>query len=88
MSIHSTAIVGKKAVLGKDNEIGPYAVIEDGVRIGSHNKIGAATYICTGTEIGDENEIHMHAVIGNKPQDLAYDGVPTKTIIGNKNIIP
>ncbi|MBI4358420.1 MAG: acyl-ACP--UDP-N-acetylglucosamine O-acyltransferase [Candidatus Omnitrophica bacterium] len=86
MSIHPTAIIGKNVILGETNEIGPHVIIEDGVRIGSHNKIGAGTYICAGTEIGDKNEIHMHVVIGNKPQDLAYHGTPTKTIIGNKNI--
>lgn len=87
MSIHPTAVIGKNVELGEGNEIGPYAIIENGVRIGSHNKIGSGVYICSGTEIGNQNEIHMHAVLGNAPQDLAYKGAPTKTTIGNKNII-
>lgn len=87
MSIHPTAIIGKNVSLGQGNEIGPNVIIEDGVRIGSDNKIWPGAYICSGTEIGDQNQIHMNAVIGHAPQDLAYQGAPTKTIIGNKNII-
>lgn len=87
MSIHPSAIIGKNVSLGEENEIGPHVIIEDGVRMGSHNKIWPSAYICSGTEIGDQNEIHMNAVIGHTPQDLAYQGAPTKTQIGNKNII-
>ena len=87
MLIHPTAIIGKTASLGDTNEIGPNVIIEDGVRIGSGNKIWLGAYICAGTEIGDRNEIHMNAVIGHAPQDLAYKGAPTKTIIGHQNII-
>ncbi len=87
MSIHPAAIIGKNVSLGEGNEIWPHVVIEDGVQIGSSNKIWSGAYICSGTEIGDHNEIHMNAVIGHTPQDLAYQGTPTKTIIGNDNII-
>jgi len=87
MSIHSSAIIGKKVDLGKNNEIGRNVVIEDGVKLGSGNKIWAGAYIALGTEIGNENQIHMHAVIGHTPQDLSYKGAPTKTVIGNNNVI-
>ncbi|MBI4367796.1 MAG: acyl-ACP--UDP-N-acetylglucosamine O-acyltransferase [Candidatus Omnitrophica bacterium] len=87
MSIHPSAIIGKNVTIGKGTEIGPNVFIEKDVRIGLGNKIWPGAYLCSGTEIGDQNEIHMNAVIGHAPQDLAYQGVPTKTIIGNKNII-
>lgn len=87
MLIHPTAIIGKNVILGDESDIGPHVIIEDGVRIGSRNKIWPGAFICSGTEIGDENEIHMNAVIGHAPQDLAYKGAPTKTIVGNKNMI-
>lgn len=87
MAIHPTAVIGKNVLLGEGNEIGPHVVIEDGVRIGVHNKIWPGAYLCSGTEIGDDNQIHMNAVIGHAPQDLAYKGAPTKTLIGNQNII-
>jgi UDP-N-acetylglucosamine acyltransferase len=87
MGIHPTAIIGKNAVLGDANEIGPYVIIEDGAKLGSNNKILSHAYICAGTEIGNQNEIHMGAVIGHVPQDLAYQGTPTGTKIGNQNVI-
>lgn len=87
MLIHPSAMIGKNVALGDGNEIGPNVIIEDGVRIGSGNKIWPGAYICSGTEIGNQNEIHMNTVIGHAPQDLAYQGEKTKTIIGNKNII-
>lgn len=85
--IHPTALIGKNVEMGVANEIGPQVIIEDGVRLGSHNKILAGAYLCSGTEIGNYNEIHMHAVIGHAPQDLAYKNEPTFTRIGNHNQI-
>jgi len=85
--IHSTAIIGKNVEIGADNIIGPYVTIEEGVRIGAHNKIMSGAYLAQGTEIGSHNTIHMQAVIGHEPQDLAYQGQKTFTKIGNKNVI-
>ncbi len=73
--------------MGPDNTIGPHAIIEDGVKFGARNILHAGAYVCSGTEIGSENEIHMHAVIGHAPQDLAYQGAATFTKIGDKNQI-
>ena len=39
MNIHPAAIVSEKAKLSEDIEIGPYAVIEDDVKIGRRVKI-------------------------------------------------
>ncbi len=85
--IHPSAIIGKQVEIGESNTIGPHVVIEDGVKIGSHNKILAGAYLARGTELGDYNTIHMNAVIGHEPQDLAYQGQPTFTKIGSKNVI-
>ncbi len=87
LEIHPTAIIGKNVELGVANQIGPYVIIEDNVKIGSHNVMRAGAYLCSGTEIGSHNEIHMQAIIGHTPQDLAYKGEPTFTKIGNSNQI-
>ena len=87
MPIHPTAIIGKKVVIDPTNDIGPYVIIEDGVRLGTNNKIWAHAYLCAGITLGNKNEIHMGAVIGHAPQDLAYAGAPTETKIGNQNVI-
>jgi UDP-N-acetylglucosamine acyltransferase len=85
--IHPSAIVGKNVELGQGNQIGPYVVIEDGVKIGNHNTILAGAHLCQGTALGDHNKIHMHAVIGHEPQDLAFKNEPSFTKIGNGNTI-
>ena len=87
VGIHKTAIVSKKAEIDTTADIGPYAIIEDGVKVGKNVKIFARAYICDGTEIGDGTEVHMGAVLGHTPQDLAFEGKKTYLKIGNGNII-
>ncbi len=85
--IHPTALLGKNIEIGVGTVIGPHVIVEDNVKIGAHNKIMAGAYLASGTELGNYNEIHMYAVIGHAPQDLAYKGDPTFTKIGNHNVI-
>jgi UDP-N-acetylglucosamine acyltransferase len=84
--IHPTAIVSAEAELAEGVDIGPYAVVEAGVRIGPRTRLGAYSYVCSGTTLGAENVVHMHAVLGNEPQDLAYGGAPTHLVIGDRNV--
>jgi len=85
--IHPTALLGKNVELGGGNHIGPHVIIEDDVKIGSHNIIRAGAYLCSGTEMGHHNDIHMNAVIGHTPQDLAYQAASSFTKIGDSNQI-
>src|SRR6185295_7061515 len=85
--IHPTAIIGKRAVLGDGNDIGPGCVIEDGATLGSNNRLWMQAYIGPGTTIGDGNTIHMGAVLGHEPQDVAFNGAPSFTTIGDRNVI-
>lgn len=85
--IHPTAVVSKKAQLGKDVIVGPYAVIDDNVVIGDGTRVGPHCYITGNTTIGRENEIFNGAVIGARPQDLKYKGEKTFLHIGDKNFI-
>lgn len=85
--IHATAIIGKKAELGENVKVGPFAVIEDGAKIGNGCSIGASAYIGTLTTIGDETTIFNGASVGTVPQDLKYRGEETTLVIGKNNII-
>ena len=87
MAIHSTAIVDPKAELHESVEVGPYAIIEGGVRIGAGTRVMAHAYINGETTIGEDNAIHMGAIIGHEPQHAAYDGAPRRTLIGDRNVI-
>jgi len=87
LSIHPTAVINPGAEIASDAEIGPYVVIEDHVKIASRVKVLANAYISEWTEIGEDSEIHMGAVIGHLPQDLAFRKKITYLKIGKRNII-
>ena len=84
MSIHPTAIVDKGPKLGKNVEIGPYTVIQGGTEIGDDTKLWQNVFVATGTTIGNACQIHMGAVIGHEPQDVAFTGKPSYTKIGDR----
>ena len=86
-SIHPSAIIGKGARLGDGNTIGPGCILEDGVALGSRNTLWANVYVGPGTTLGDDNQVHMGAVLGHVPQDVAFAGGETFTRIGHRNTI-
>lgn len=85
--IHPTAVVSKGAELGVDVEIGPHVVIGPQVRVGDRTRIGPQVVIDGVTTVGEENLIVGQASLGNPPQDLSYQGEPTRLEIGDRNTI-
>lgn len=84
--IHSTAVISSKARLDSTVNVGPYAVIEDGVSIAAGSVVMAHAYITGYTEIGKDNQIHMGAVIGHLPQDLKFEASTRSYLkIGDRN---
>lgn len=87
MAIHPQAIIDKKAEIDDDVEIGPWSLIGPRVKIGSGCRIANSVTIIGNTSIGEENEIGTGSIIGGAPQDLKYQGTPTKLVIGDNNLI-
>ncbi|MFH1995838.1 MAG: acyl-ACP--UDP-N-acetylglucosamine O-acyltransferase [Candidatus Omnitrophota bacterium] len=88
MAIDALAVVAQGAAISsEDVQIGPYAIIEDGVMIGPGVKVWPHAYIAKGTEIGEGTEVHMGAVIGHTPQDFGHEGGESFVKIGKRNII-
>ena len=85
-AIHPTAIVYPGATIGEGTTIGAYATIGPNVRIGKHCQIGASAVIDGWTDVGDYTHIYPFGSIGLEPQDLKYQGEPTKLVIGQRNI--
>jgi len=83
MKIHPSAIISNRAELG-DVEVGPFAIIEEGVRVADGCSIRTGALVCRGTELGRGCIVHMNAVIGHLPQDFSYNGEPIRTILGDK----
>jgi UDP-N-acetylglucosamine acyltransferase len=86
-NISSLAVVGKDVNIAEGVEVGPFAVIEDGSELGPGVKIWPHAYICAGTSIGEGTQVHMGAVLGNVPQDLAFKNGRTFLKIGKFNVI-
>lgn len=85
--IHLTAIISADAELAENIEVGPYTVIESGVRIGAGSKIGAHCFIKGPTTIGQNNHFYPFSSIGDDPQDKKYAGEATRLEIGSGNTV-
>lgn len=85
--IHPTAIIDPSAQLAFDVEVGPHAIIEAGVTLGARTRIGPMVHIQGTTSIGADNIISTGATIGFPPQYLGFSGAPTRTVIGDRNVI-
>ena len=85
--IHSTAIIDPTAKIAEDVSVGAYAVIGPGVEIDSGTQVGDHATIYGPTTIGRENQILQHSVLGGAPQDISYQGEPTRLVIGERNTI-
>ncbi|MCP4896418.1 MAG: acyl-ACP--UDP-N-acetylglucosamine O-acyltransferase [bacterium] len=84
--VHPTALVDPKAELGVDVYVGPFALIEAGVAVGDRCHIGPYSRLAGQTSIGPENRFESHCSVGAPPQDLKYEGEPTRLEIGRGNV--
>jgi len=71
--IHATAIVHKGAQLGENVSIGPQCYVEEDVRIGDGCVLGPRVSVLRYTTLGPNCRVHTGAVLGDTPQDLAFD---------------
>jgi UDP-N-acetylglucosamine acyltransferase len=85
--IHSTALIDPDAKLSDDVLVGPWSIIGAGVEIGSGTIIESHAVIKGDTHIGCNNHIFQFSSIGETPPDLKYNGEPTKTRLGDNNVI-
>ncbi len=84
--IHPTAVVHPNAKLDSTVQVGPFAVIDEGVALGAHCVVGPHVHLTGLAAIGAHNRFHAGCVIGDAPQDLKYDGTPTRLRIGDHNV--
>ncbi len=85
--IHPTAVIERGAQIDGTVEIGPYTVIGAQVCIAAGTKVGSHTVIEGCTAIGEDNRIGNFAALGGAPQDMKYNGEPTRLEIGARNTI-
>lgn len=87
MSVSELAVVSKKARFDRSVDIGPFAIVEDDVEIAAGVKIYPHAYIGKGTSIGEGSIIHMGAVVGHEPQDLAFADKKSFLKVGKRTVI-
>ncbi len=85
--IDEQAIIHPRAKLAAGVSVGPGSVIGENVEIGQNTWIGPHVVIQGPTKIGANNKIFQFASVGSDPQDLTYNGEPTRLEIGDNNII-
>jgi len=83
--IHPTAVIDPSVRLGEGVEVGAYSVIGRGVSLGDGCVLANHVSIAGPTSIGSENHFFPFCSLGQRSQDLKYEGEPTFLEIGNKN---
>jgi UDP-N-acetylglucosamine acyltransferase len=86
-NVHATAVVEKGARLADDVVVGAFAVIGPEVEIGPGTSIGPHALVTGRTRIGARNRVFQFASIGDVPQDRKYGGEPTRTVLGDDNVV-
>ncbi len=85
--IHPSAIIHSSAKIADNVQIGPFSVIDENVEIGDGTVVGPHVVINGHTTIGKNNHFYQFSSIGEANQDKKYKGEPTRTVIGDNNII-
>ncbi|TQV75408.1 acyl-ACP--UDP-N-acetylglucosamine O-acyltransferase [Aliikangiella marina] len=85
--IHPSAVIHPSAKLAEDVSVGPFSVIDEHVTIGEGTVVGPHVVINGHTTIGKKNHFYQFSSIGEANQDKKYAGEPTRTEIGDNNIV-
>lgn len=85
--VDARAIVDPGATLGKNVTVGPWSIIGPDVTLGDNCWVGPHVIIKGPTEIGANNRIYQFSSVGEDTPAFAYQGEPTRLIMGDHNVI-
>ena len=83
--IHPSTAIDATAIVGEGTEVGPFCHLGPGVEIGADCRLLGHVTIAGPTRIGTGNTFYPYCSIGQRSQDLKYEGEPTRLEIGNDN---
>lgn len=88
-TIDPTATLHPSATLGVGVTIGAGVIIGPGCVVGDRTSLAPRAILVRNTTLGSDNRIHANAVLGDDPQDRAFDpdADPGSLAIGDDNII-
>jgi UDP-N-acetylglucosamine acyltransferase len=87
MAIHARCDIHPSAHLADNVEIASGVCIGPDTVIGAGVEIGPNAIIGPNTVLGDGVRIYPGAIIGSDPQDMKYDGSPTRCTIGPRTTV-
>ncbi|MDR3676208.1 MAG: acyl-ACP--UDP-N-acetylglucosamine O-acyltransferase [Acidobacteriota bacterium] len=87
MNVHPTAIIHPHAQIASNVSVGPYSLIGENVELGDGTEVMSHAVVDGHTRMGKNNRVFPFASIGLAPQDLKYNGEPTRVEIGDGNAI-
>lgn len=85
--IHSSAIVAESATIGSGCSIGPFCTVGPDIELGEGCELVSHVVLDGHTRLGKRNRIFSFAAVGAAPQDLKYQGEPTRLEVGDENVI-
>lgn len=85
--IHPSSIIAPGAEIADGVVIGPFCTVGPQVKIGPNTKLVSHVVVDGVTELGADNTVYPFAMLGGPPQHTAYQGEPTKLVIGDRNLI-
>ena len=85
-TIHPTAVIHPSAQIADGVDIGPYAVIGEGVTLHPRVRIGPHTVV-EFAEVGEACQLHAGCFVGTAPQDLKYRGERTRVVLGTGCVV-
>lgn len=87
MAIHPTAVIDSEAEIGVNVTVGPFAFVDAQTQIGDNCVIGPHTTIFCFTTLDNNCRVHAGAVLGDLPQDRAFEGCESYVHIGANTVI-
>jgi UDP-N-acetylglucosamine acyltransferase len=85
--ISEQAMIDPSARLAEGVTVGPGTIIGADVEIGENTWIGPHVVIQGPTRIGKNNKIFQFSSVGDEPQDITYQGEPTRLEMGDNNVV-
>lgn len=82
VEVHPTAVVAPGARIGSNVRIGPYSVVGNEVTLHDDVELVSHVVVAGRTEIGARTRVFPFASVGHQPQDLKYEGEPSRLDIG------
>ncbi len=85
--IHSSALIDPGARLGREVEVGPFAIVGPGACIGDRCRIAPHATLERNVRLAEDVRVGQGSILGGDPQDLKYQGEESWVEIGAGTVI-